>query len=56
MTEGFWIGVLCVLGAVFIWALCKAGEAPGRKFEDDDEEAEFIHQWKQDRERRKKRK
>lgn len=56
MTKGFWIVVLCVLTAFFVWALCNAGEMPERKIEDDNEEAEFIHQWKQKKERRRKRK
>lgn len=56
MTEWIWIVVLFALVAVFIWSLCKAGETPGQKIEDDDEEAEFIHQWKHNKERRKKRK
>lgn len=54
--KAIWIAVLAVLIGVFFWTLCKCGEIPRRKTEDDEDEAEFIREWKQKKERRRMRK
>ncbi len=54
--KAIWIAVMAVLIGVFFWALCKCGETSHRKTEDDEDEAEFIRECKQKKERRRMRK
>ena len=51
-----WIAVLFVLSALFFFTLCKAGESPGRRRHEDEDEIEFMQQLARKKERRKMRK